>query len=58
MEMMEFDSFVESEAVPFMREHGLVQLVIKDGRGNKASINRDKYGFYKVTFSREKSLEI
>ncbi|GEA16803.1 hypothetical protein E308F_30490 [Moorella sp. E308F] len=46
-----FEEFVEKEFIKFLQEHNLESGSISDGRGRKASVKRDKYGFFSVKYT-------
>lgn len=48
-----FEAFVKSKFIDFLVEHEMAEGTISNGLGSKATVKRDKHGFYKVIITNE-----
>jgi hypothetical protein len=58
VDRIEFEKFVNDTFVNFLKEHGLASGTISNGCGSKATVTRDKHGFYKIVMSHESSKKV
>jgi hypothetical protein len=51
--MTAFERMVQEEFIKFLGDNKLPKGTIFDGCGNKATVKKDKHGFYKITVTQE-----
>ena len=51
--MTSFERLVKDKFVDFLKDNELAGGVINDGCGNRATVKKDKHGFYKIVITQE-----
>lgn len=52
MDKKQFIEFVENTLIHLMAEHGLDEISVKDGKGNKAKVRKNADGLFVVDITR------